>query len=363
MAALPDPRPAPDRAAAALDPVLAERLAALAAASWQHERSQATAALTKALRRRLAAGDDAAVRALLAAVPPADAPAVVQALDAAILAIDDGEDVALLARLFLLPVLFVTAGVASGAVDGAVPQIAEVVEAMQRAAALGPVDAFGLGNALAAEVQVAQVGPSRLFALARSLGTQGGTDLLTPDAIPLDTGQEQVHLRWLAGAAVTPAHAPTFVETAGQVGRWGMAVSRTLAQQLGVPGLSLLPLPRAPRPWFAALADGRFAREELGFNLFATREIRRFRAEAGDPQAELSARDDGSVRIDLWSPFEPGQRVAHAWRLDATTDLVRVEVSIRDLLRDCRVDAIGTVDRVLPAEPLPVIGAVDLLRH
>lgn len=368
MPALPDPRPLAFDASTVADPALADCLRAVAAADWQHDRTRARQALVKALRTRLAAEDDAAIEGAAAAATPALAAELAQALDAAIHGTGDHEDVALIARVFLLPVVCVTAGLAPAAVPGTVPDIDAVVDAMRSAAAFGPVDAFGLGNALASDAQVAAIAPSRLFTLARAFGDAPGSGvgsaLLHPDDLALERADEQVHLRYLAGASIAPAAAPTFVETAGQVGRWGMAVSRALAQQLAVPGLTLLPLPRAPRPWFAARGEGRFAREELAFNLFATGAIRAIRAETGDPDARVASHADGSVRVSLWSPFEPQRVHAHAWRLDGATDLVRVTQSIADLLRDCRLERVEWGSQVEPATPLPIAsGPIGLLPH
>ena len=46
----------------------------------------------------------------------------------------------------------------------------------------------------------------------------GGVVLLEPGPISVESADETVHLRFLAGASVTPAHLPTFLETAGPVG-------------------------------------------------------------------------------------------------------------------------------------------------
>jgi hypothetical protein len=361
MARLPDPRtavPFPE------DHRLASPIRALADASWGGERSRSYATLVGALRKMLARGDEEAIASALRLVPPGAAAAtLIRALDRAVNAAEEEDDVALLARVFLVPVLLVTAGQTPARVAGVVPDIGEITELLKTAGALGPVENFGLSNALGSLEAAQAMSPLRLFELVRRLGSGTGTDLLPPEDVSVDSASELVHLRFLAGVSITPAHMPTFLETAGQVGRWGLPVAQALARQLGEPGLSLLAIPRAPRPWFTALEEGRFAREEVAFNLFASGAIRRIRSETGEPEATVSAREDGTVRIDLTSPFEPLRVHAHAWRLSAADDLSAVEASIRDLLRDCRVEKVQVIEAVLPAEPLPAPGAGGLLPH
>ncbi|MCW5624653.1 MAG: hypothetical protein KIT73_08070, partial [Burkholderiales bacterium] len=273
MSRLPDPRPVP---VIPDDFRFAAPLRALADPAAGGDRSRVRETLVGALRKRMVAGDDATVRSVLdQAAPGSAALAVRAALDDAIQRAGDDEAVPLLARIFLMPVLFVAGGKAPATVPGVIPDMEAVTGLMRRAGALGPVENFGLANALGSIEAAEAVMPSRLFALAREIGAADGAALLPPADLDIATADEHVQLRYLAGASVTAADMPTFVETAGQVGRWGMAVSQAIAERLAEPGLSLLPLPRAPQPWFRALAEGRFAREELAFNLFAAAAIRR----------------------------------------------------------------------------------------
>ncbi len=362
MFRLPDPRPAPPFPA---DHPLREAVRALADPAGAGDRRAALAAAARAVTRLLLRGDSEAVSLALAGAPPGPpARALAAAVDAAINGTGgQGDEAPLLARLFLLPVLLVTAGRAPLHLGGVVPDVAALTQILKDAGALGPVESFGLSNALAAPEAAAVVAPGLLFRTVRSLDAAAGADLLPPAAIAVDSAEERVHLRLLAGASITPAALPTFLETAGPVGRWGMAVSQELAQQLGEEGLSLLPLPRAPRPWFTALAEAAFHAGELRFNLFASSAIRQLRGAYGEPWAEISARDDGSVRVDLFSPLEPEACHAHAWSLARTDDVAAVQASISDLLRDCRVSTVELHPAVQPAGPLPAPGGVNLLRH
>lgn len=357
---LPDPRP---RRALPADHPLATPLAAAVQSIGSGSEAVFVMRIASIVRKLLRRGDEAAVLAALDETSGPAALVIAEAVDLAINGAADDEEVALLARVFLLPVLFVVGGKAPARLSGIVPDMASISALLKDAGALGGVETFGMSNALGTFEAAAVVSPRRLFELVRGIGAAGPESLVEPAGIEITRADEQVHLRFLAGASVTPADLPGFLERSSQVGRWGMPLSQQLTRQLGEEGLSLLPLPRAPRPWFAALEDGRFARAELAFNLFATAAIRRIRSETGDPSADLSARDDGTIRIDLTSPLDPMLRHAHAWPLTAADDLGRVELAIRELLRDCRVQSVTVHPDIRAAEPLVQPGPFNLLRH
>lgn len=359
MSRLPDPR---TPATAAAPHELADRIEAALVASVAGDGGRAESGLARLLRRAFERGEDPGVADVAPVLPEAAARLLARALDAAIHGADEGAD-GLIARIFLIPVVFVTAGRAPAEVQGALPDVAAIAGLMRRAGALGAAENFGLGNALGT-LEAARAVPARqLFALTRQWGADGGASLLTPAPIVVTEAEERAHLRFLAGASLTAADAPTFLETAGTVGRWGIAVSGAMHDQLAVEGLSLLALPRAPMPWFRALSEGAFLREEVAFNLFVTGALRRIRAETGEPDVVVSSRNDGTVRVDMTSPFDPQIRHAHRWPLQPADDLSRVEASILDLLRDCRVERVEVRDDVLPAEDMPVQGAGGILRH
>jgi hypothetical protein len=358
MPRLPDPR-TPGSAAAPHE--LADRIEAVLTASAAGDGGRAEAGLARLLQRAFERGEDAGVAAVSPGLGGAAARLLDRALDAAIHGA--GEDGGLIARVFLIPVVFVTAGSAPAEVQGALPDVAAIAGLMRRAGALGAIENFGLGNALGSLEAARAVPPQQLFALTRRWGEDGGASLLAPAPIVVTAAEERAHLRFLAGASLTAVDAPTFLETAGTVGRWGIAVSGAMHDQLAVEGLSLLALPRAPMPWFRALTEGAFLREEIAFNLFVTGALRRIRAETGEPDVAVSARDDGTVRVDMSSPFDPQIRYAHRWPLQPADDLARVEASILDLLRDCRVERVDVQETVLPVEDMPTPGIGGLLRH
>lgn len=356
---LPDPRPP---ATLPAGHPLALRIAAVLEANAAGDGGRAEAVLARLVARTLADGEDAGLAALLAEGTGEVGAVLRRTLDAALQG-TQADAGGMVARVFLFPVVLVTAGRAPARVAGALHDVGELAALLRSAGALGAVEQFGLGNALGTVEAAAAVPLPELYRLTRAGAHTGGADLLAPAPIDVTVADEQAHLRFVAGAAFTAADAPTFLETAGTVGRWGIPFAQALHRQLAVEGLSLLALPRAPMPWFRALAEGAFVREEVAFGLFATAALRRVRAATGEPDVTVSSRADGSVRVDIVSPFDEQLHHAHAWRLGAADDIRRVEASILGLLRDCRVERIEVRDDILPPQALPAGGDPLPLRH
>jgi hypothetical protein len=186
-----------------------------------------------------------------------------------------------------------------------------------------------------------------LYRLTRGLGPEGFRPPdLAPQDIKVGSGEERAHLRFLVGAAVTPANAPGFTETAGNIGAWGRPFTQVLAGQLGQEGLSLLPIPRPPANLLRALETGRFALREMEFQLFLSNALRRFRARVGDPDATVASYSDGSVRINLGSPFDASLACEYRWPLYPEDDLGAVGSSIFGLLADCRLETVQVAETV-----------------
>jgi hypothetical protein len=157
-----------------------------------------------------------------------------------------------------------------------------------------------------------------------------------------------VHLRFLAGVAVTAADAPGFPETSGNIGAWGMPFTRALAAQLGQPGLSLLPIPRPPMSHLRAMEAGKFAANELGLQLFLSTALRKFRSRVGEAEAAVAACRDGSLRIRLSSPFDASLSQEYAWMLQPGDDMATVSSSVFSLLEECRVTNVQIAATVQP---------------
>lgn len=346
MPTLPDPR---RFAATTANPY--SRLAAQAAnTSDATQRRQLLSELHHELQQALGAGRDDLLTEAAAEVASAAAGGVLwDALDRAINTPADPHS-ALAARVFAIPVVFVAGGLAGGAVSGTLPDAKAVAQLLETQGALGPARNFGVNQALCADTSAEAFSPSLLYVLLRGLesGRADSWPGLIPAGIDLESAEESVHLRFVTGIVATPAQAPSFAETAGDIGRWGMPLSRELIAQLGQQGLSLLPLPRPPSGLLRAAHEGRRAYEEVAFQAFASRALRRLRSQTGDPRVEVAALDSGAIGVRLSSPFGQHRAEAHRWELDALDDLAGVAASILDLLAECRVSGVQVLDTLVP---------------
>ncbi|HWA12234.1 MAG TPA: hypothetical protein VHA15_04005 [Burkholderiales bacterium] len=299
----------------------------------------------RTLLAAIARADEASLRDALAR--PASA-AAAAALERGIdVALAPGAEQAVAMHAFAFPILLVAGGRAAAEIPGVIADVARLKELLELHGALGKNQNVGLGNAL--------VGAAALDALAplawRLPAIGGGEDLrpaLTPEPVTLDTAGEQAYLRFLVGAALTPRDAPAVPETAANVGAWGLPWTRALSEQLAQPGLSLLAIPRPPLSIRRALAAGRFARNELGFQLFLSQAVRDFRARVGEPSVRIAAHADATLRIALSSPFDAAV-VEYRWPLEPADDLAAAVAAITDLLRECRLEAVDILPSVQPA--------------
>ena len=340
MKNLPDPRAYAPFSSNPM--VVAAEKAAKAGSALQQDAGEI---LLSCLRESLEAGNDARIEQALAEAasrPVRDA--LAHALEAAL---DARDEAPLAMRVFAIPLLIVTGGRGLAVVPGVVPDVGALQKLFEKHGALGQSKNFGLSNALTTAERLAEVKPSMLYRLTRELGQEGFRPPdLAPQDIEVDSGEERVHLRFLIGAAVTPANAPGFAETAGNIGAWGLPFTQTLAAQLGQEGLSLLPIPRPPMNLQRALETGRFALREMEFQLFLSNALRRFRARVGDPDATVASYSDGSVRVTLGSPFDASLACEYRWPLYPEDDLGALSNSIFGLLAECRLDTVQVAETV-----------------
>jgi hypothetical protein len=341
MKTLPDPRAYTPFSSNPL--VEAAERAAKAGSALQQE--DAGEMLLSRLREALEAGNDALIEQALA---EATSQSVRETLTRALVAaLEARDEAALVMRIFAIPLLIVTGGRGLAVVPGVVPDVGELQKLFEKHGALGRSKNFGLGNALTTAERLAAVKPSMLYRLTRGLGREGFRPPdLAPQDIELDSGEERVHLRFLVGAAVTPANAPGFTETAGNIGAWGLPFTRALAAQLGQEDLSLLPIPRPPMNLQRAPETGRLALREMEFQLFLSNALRRFRARVGDPDATVASCSDGSVRINLGSPFDASLACEYRWPLYPEDDFGAVGSSIFGLLAECRLETVQVAETV-----------------
>lgn len=333
MKSLPEPRVA----AAPANPLLD------AAAQDAGER------LAADLGTALAAGDDAMIRAALHDGPPAVVRRVWQALAAAI----DGGGDGIGLRLIAIPLVIVAGARTQLVLPGVIPEIGNITELLEQHGAVGATRNFGLGNALCGTAALEALLPSALWRAARDPVERTVAEALIPEPVAVGPGREQVHLRFLIGAGVTPQHLPSFLESASNIGTWGMPLTLELTRQLAQPGLEVLPMPRPPQPLVKAVYLGRFAQLEAALSLFLSNNVRRFHMSVGDPDVVLSAHalaaGAGELRLSLSSPFDESMLEGFCWPLHPLDELDEITQLFHRTLADFRLNSAMVIERVLPA--------------
>lgn len=309
---------------------------------------EAGAPLAAALETALAGGDDVLIRAALDGGPPLASRRVWQALAAAV---DGGGDGVGL-RLFAIPLIIVAGSRTQLTLPGAVPEIGNITGLLEQHGAIGATRNFGLGNALCGATALETLSPSALWRAVRDPAERTVAEALTPEPVAVGPGREQVHLRFMVGAGVTPQHLPSFLESASNIGTWGMPLTRELARQLAQPGLEVLPMPRPPQPLVKAAYLGRCAQLEAALNLFLSNNVRRFRMSVGDPEAVLSAHvlaaGAGELRLSLSSPFDESMLEGFCWPLHPLDEVHDVQRIFAQTLNDFRISSVEWRRELLP---------------
>ena len=294
-----------------------------------------------------AAADD--VHTLLRDVPSAECYCHIQQMLAKLINKPQRGE-AVIARLFAIPLVIVAGAKKPLQVPAALPDIAAVSALLEQHGVLGAGRNFGLGNALCAMETLDCLRPKLLRQWTAQLRSGGSPLELAGTAISVAPGREQVYLRFLVGASVVPAHVPSVTETGSNVGAWGIAFTRLLAQQLAQPGLDVLPIPRAPAALYLASDAGRAAQIELAFSLFLSNAVRQFRMAVGDPAVMLSAHrtDDGGaeLRVSLSSAFDDSMLEGFRWPLYPPDDFTEILHKIRSLLEECRLNDTRSLAKV-----------------
>ncbi len=307
------------------------------AAATSDEHKRLSSRLSLRLAKMLEQGDERSVREALASSPSSSACCALQ--DALEQALTPDRRVG---------------GASSASINGVVPDAGEIRALFEAAGALGQCRNFGFSNGLTDLGSLENIPWLTLYAITHSEQWDGLEVLDLPAAaISVTANQENVHLRFLVGAALTPADAPGFVESAGDIGRWGMELTKLLGRQLGSQDVSLLAIPRPPRPIVHAVKEGWHEARELGFQLFLSNALRQARLRTGEPDVLITACSDSSIRIRLSSPFDDLLDQTYVWPLAASDDFDNIANGIFALLDEARVERIeveSTIENVSDAK-------------
>ncbi|HYH42096.1 MAG TPA: hypothetical protein VD867_08940 [Burkholderiales bacterium] len=288
--------------------------------------------LTGALRALAADQRDADISGALAAAPSQPVYSRLwHALSAAVEKPAQGEGVT--ARVFAMPWIIVCGGGAAATLPCVLPDVGEVARVLEANGVFGASRNLGLGNALCSIESLESLRPSEVLEWSQAPGTRD----LPPAPIHVTRGVEEVHVRFLVGAAIAPAHLPGIVETGANVGQWGTAALRAMATQLAGAGVQVLPMPRPPSGLYTAAFNGRRAGVEGAFNLFMSNAVRRIRMAVGDPSVTLSSHASGELRVTLWTPFDDSLVEGFRWPLHPADDLDEVEHTLSAMIGECRL--------------------------
>ena len=299
--------------------------------------------LTAALRGLAAAQRDAEIDGVLAAAPSqASYRRVWQALCAAVEHPPSDEGVGV--RVFAIPWAIVCTANAAATLPGVLPDVDGLARVLEAGGVFGGSRNLGLSNALVSVEALERLRPSEVLRISSAPELRD----MAPAPVQVVRGIEEVHVRFVLGAAIAPAHAPDVVETGANVGRWGTPALRAMAAQLAVVGVQILPMPRPPAGLMSAAWHGRRAGIETAFNLFVSNTVRRFRSSVGDPHVTLSSHAGGEIRITLHTPFDDALVEGFRWPLHPADDLAEIERTITSMLWECRLAEPHLAPGVLP---------------
>lgn len=299
--------------------------------------------LTTALRDLALAGEDAQIAEALGCAPSQAAyRRIWQSLCAAVEHPVADEHVGV--RVFAIPWAIVCTSSTAATLPGVLPDVEALARVLEAGGVFGGSRNLGLGNALVSIETLERLRPSEVLRMSSMPDLRD----LPPAPIAVTRAVEEVHVRFVLGAAIAPANAPDIVETGANVGKWGTAALRAMAGQLALAGVQILPLARPPAGLMTAAWQGRRAGIETGFNLFMSNTVRRFRSAVGDPQVTLSAHAGGEMRVTLHTPFDETFVEGFRWPLHPADELEEVERTIRAMLWECRLAEPHVAPGVLP---------------
>jgi hypothetical protein len=222
--------------------------------------------------------------------------------------------------------------------------VTELAHALEQHGVFGGSRNVGLSNVLCAIENLETLTPSEVFhgwdsPRVRDVG---------PAPITTVRGVEEVHARFLLGAAITPSHAPGVMETGANIAAWGTPVLRAMMAQFNIPNVQILPMPRPPLGLYSAAYNGRRAALETAFNLFMSNSVRRFRLTVGDPNVNLSSHASGELRVTLWTHFDDSMVEGFRWPLHPADDIAEVESILTSMIHECRLNDPDIRSGILP---------------
>ena len=309
-------------------------------------------ALVSAMRELARGSRDDEMRQALAAAP--SHAAYVRIWRALCTAIEKpGSEHAVAPRVFAMPWVIVCSATTNVAIECVVHDLAPLTAVFEKHGVFGAGRSVGFSNALCAIETIEALPPSAVSRWAHGDAPPDARDgergnALPPAPIRLTRGDEAVHVRFLVGAAVVPAHAPDITETGSNVGAWGTPALQAMAAQLKAPGAQLLPMPRPPAGLYSAAYAGRRQGLEAALNLFFSKTVRTMRLKVGDPSVTLAAHAGGDIRLTLWTALDDSLVEGFRWPLHPLDDIAEIERIVAALAEECRLGEPAVLTDVLP---------------
>ncbi len=300
--------------------------------------------LVTAFRELALAGDDAAIRKALADAPDRENyTKLFRALAAAIEKPASEDTVS--PRGFAMPWIIVCSATGEATVDCVLRDLSPLTGIFEQHGVFGPSRNVGLSNALCSIETLDALAPSAVMNWAEAHEARD----ISPAPIVLARGDETIHVRFLVGAAVVPAHAPDIAETGANVGAWGTPALHAMAAQLATPNVQVLPMPRPPAGLYTSAYVGRRAGLEAALNLFMSKSVRAARLRIGDPSLTLAAHEGGEIRVTIWCALDDELVEGFRWPLHPADDIAEIEQLVTALAEECRLGEPIVVPRVLAA--------------
>lgn len=264
------------------------------------------------------------------------------------------EEGALGLRFFAVPIIVVAAAEQAINVRAVVGQREKVEAILREHKVLGDAEQWGISNALC-NAEAISGNAWSTWMQQQATGLETGLEALqrvAPSAIAITLpNQEQVFLRFLVGAVVVSSKTDWQAGTA--IEKWGMALTECLSQQLTMPGVTVLALPRAPKSLARAVQEGRRLQREVSLQLFISNAVRDCRTKFGEPSVVLSAHQleggVGEVRISISSEFSAKDAQGFCCPLFHDERVVDVQRMIEALLEECQVKSVRILQRIYPS--------------
>lgn len=254
-------------------------------------------------------------------------------------------------RFFALPLIIVAAAERPLKIRSVLGQREKVEALLREHHVLGDAEQWGISNTLCSAEAIS--GEAWGFWMQQQAkGLEGGVESLQriapSDVVITVANQEQVFLRFLVGAVVVSSK--TAWQSGAVIESWGMAMTECLSQQMAMPGVTVLALPRTPKSLASAVQEGRRLQREVSLQLFIGNAVRDCRSKYGEPSVVLSAHtlEDGSgeVRISISSEFSAKDAQGFRCPLFPDERVVDVQRAIETLLVDCKVQGVRVLQNI-----------------